>query len=861
MRGWLRRLLGGKPEPVASVVDTGDAATDGGIAVSGYRGPTPGEDGTPTSVRISGTGDATAIGPHSLAVSGSLTVQRGPQEPAVWPHQVGVIPPPAQSFQNRALSSRLDQALRGGGTAVLGQVLTGMGGVGKTQLAADHARTAWRDGQVDVLVWVTASNRTTAVSGFANAGVELCRANPNDPESAAASFLAWLQPKPDAAPCRWLVVLDDVQDPGDLRGLWPPTSPLGQTVATTRSRDAALAGAGRHMIEVGLFTPEEALAYLNGALAVHGRTEPANQLAALAHGLGHLPLALSQAAAYIADAAITVPTYRALLADRATALADAAPDTLPDDQNHTTAAALTLSLDRADTLRPHGLARPMLQLAAFLDPNGIPDAVLTSTPALAHLTHHRTGLPRTRWPRWWPGNRRHAHTAITETEATAALRALHRLHLIDHTPEIPYQAVRVHQLTQRAVRDTLAPLQHHSVALTAADSLSAAWPEIERDTDIAQALRANTTSLTDCAEDDLHQPDAHGVLFRTGRSFGESGQVTAARDHFQQLFASNARLLGPEHPDTLAARINLAAWQGEMGDAAGAASAFEELLHDRLRVLGPDHPRTLTTRNNLATWRAQAGDVTGATSAFEELLHDRLRVLGPDHPDTLTTRNNLATSRGEMGDVTGATSAFEELLHDQVRVLGPDHPDTLTTRNNLAHWRGRAGDVTGAASAFEELLHDQVRVLGPNHPDTLTTRNNLAHWRGRAGDATGAASAFEELLHDQVRVLGPNHPRTLTTRNNLATSRGEMGDATGATSAFEELLHDQVRVLGPNHPRTLTTRNSLATWRGRAGDATGAASAFEELLHDQVRVLGPNHPDTLTTRNNLATWRERAGRE
>ncbi|WP_461123923.1 tetratricopeptide repeat protein [Saccharothrix stipae] len=56
------------------------------------------------------------------------------------------------------------------------------------------------------------------------------------------------------------------------------------------------------------------------------------------------------------------------------------------------------------------------------------------------------------------------------------------------------------------------------------------------------------------------------------------------------------------------ARSNLARWRGEAGDPAGAAEAFAELLADRLRVGGPDHPDTLAARNNLAYWRKQAVD-------------------------------------------------------------------------------------------------------------------------------------------------------------------------------------------------------------------------------------------------------------
>ncbi|MFE2584570.1 tetratricopeptide repeat protein [Streptomyces sp. NPDC059378] len=645
------------------------------------------------------------------------------------PYQVGVIPLRADCFQDRAEVARLRQALDGGGTAVVGQILAGMGGVGKTQMAADYARHAQEAGTVDVLVWVTAADSSAVASVYGQAGIEVLGADPANPQTAARQFLAWLEPKTGADPCRWLVVLDDVADPADLAGWWPPASPHGRTLVTTRRRDAALTGNGRRLIEVGLFSRAEAVAYLTDVLTDHGHSEPADQLGALADDLGCLPLALSQAAAYLADAHLTCADYRALLADRATTLADAVPDALPDGQTVTIAAAWSLSIDRADTLRPAGLARPMLNLASFLDANGIPQAVLASEPALAYLAAHRSPADGERTP---PDS-----SPVTARDAAGALRALHRLHLIDHTPDTPHQSVRVHQLVQRTVRDTLTPRQHKQTACTAADALLAAWPDIERDTALSQALRANTTALAACADEALHQSDAHETLYRAGNSLGEAGQVTAARSHFQHLVHTTHHHLGADHPDTLAARHNLAYWRGEAGDAAGAAAALAVLLDDRVRVLGVDHPDTLTTRASLARWRGEAGDVAGAAAAFAVLLDDRVRVLGADHPHTLAARQNLAYWRGEAGDAAGAAAAFAVLLDDRVRVLGVDHPDTLTTRASLARWRGEAGDVAGAAAAFAVLLDDRVRVLGADHPHTLAARASLAQWRSRASDERG----------------------------------------------------------------------------------------------------------------------------
>ncbi|MFJ7332210.1 tetratricopeptide repeat protein [Streptomyces sp. NPDC101116] len=818
---------GGAVDAQVAATETGNAAAvSGAAAVTGYRGPAPETNTAPTvTVRVSSTGGATAsegglanTGYIHEVSAGKLTVvqQLARHEPALWPHQVGVIPSRAQSFQHRIESGRLRMAVDDSATVVLSQVpapaflpaqvLTGMGGVGKTQLAADYARTAWAEGRLDILVWITASGRTPVVTGYAQAGYELCRADPDDPEQAAQTFLAWLTPKAGQRPCRWLVILDDVSDPDDLRGLWPPASSDGHTLVTTRRRDAVLGGEGRRMIEVGLFTEAEALAYLTASLSAHSRCESADQLTALVRDLGYLPLALAQAAAYLIDSGENAGDYRALLADRTTTLADTTPDRLPDDQALPLAAAWSLSLDRADTLRPAGLARPMLHLAALLDANGIPQGVLTSQPALDHLARQRVGAGNN--PTGEP-------VTVSVRDAVGALRALHRLSLVDHIPDVSHPAVRVHQLIQRATRDTFSADQRDQFARTAGDALMAAWSDPERGNASSQALRVNTTALMTCALHALHEPDLHPILFRAGDSLGEAGQVIAAINHYRSLLGTTAHVLGDSHAATLAVRHSLSRWQGDAGDVSGAAHGAAKLLADRLKVLGPDHPDTLATRHNLAHWQGQSGETVGAAAAFAELLKDRLRVLGPDHLHTLNTRSALAHWQAQAGDAVGAAAATAELLKDCMRILGPHHPQSLAARNSLARWRGEAGDVAGAARATADLLQDRLRILGPDHPHTLSTRSGLARWQGQAGNITGAVTATSEVLEDCLRVLGPLHPLTIITRAHLARWRGEAGDSTGAVNELAEVLQDSLRVLGPHHQHTRFIRTTLAHWQAR----------------------------------------------
>jgi anion-transporting ArsA/GET3 family ATPase len=71
-------------------------------------------------------------------------------------------------------------------TVILCQVLAGLGGVGKTRLAAALAHRLWDNRQVALLVWITATSRTAILTGYAQAAARITGIDDTDPEQAAA---------------------------------------------------------------------------------------------------------------------------------------------------------------------------------------------------------------------------------------------------------------------------------------------------------------------------------------------------------------------------------------------------------------------------------------------------------------------------------------------------------------------------------------------------------------------------------------------------------------------------------------------------------------------------------------------------
>ncbi|MEV0936380.1 tetratricopeptide repeat protein [Streptomyces phaeochromogenes] len=733
---------------------------------------------------------------------------------ASWPLQIGVMPRRSAGFQRRAAAAVLASVLEGSDVAAgRAAVLCGMAGSGKTQLAADYARNAWTTSDLDLLVWLDASSRTAVTDGYAQAAACLLGTDPADPAS-VQEFLAWLEPKREQRPCRWLIVLDDVSAPDDLHALWPPDSPYGGILVTSRRRDAALAGEGRRVIQVDPFTQDESVAYLTAALGAASRHEPAEELADLAEALGNLPLALSQAAASLIDSACSAAYYRQILAHHNTKLSDIAPDILPDDQHSSLASAWSLSIQRANDLRPHALAEPLLRLAAFLD-TVIPEAVFTTQPALDYLARSRSFLPQ---------HGRASSTEVEQEDARRAVRALHRLSLVDHVPDLPDSSVWVHRLTQRMVRESLPAPDYAETARTAADALCAAWPDTESVTALDHPLLASALALAGHAGDELLQPAVHPVMFRAGRGLGQIGDAVKALAYFTHLTDRLATRLGPDHPDVLAARFEAARWNGEAGHWDEARPLLSNLLDDQIRVLGTRDPDTLTTLHEFARSSGETGRSHSAIAEFSRLLHYRVLVLGDEHLDTLRARRSRAHWLGETGSSAAAVTDLSDLLPRMARILGPEHPELFITQLLHGHWVGEAGEPDQAVDLLSHLLQDMVRVLGDDHPDTLTALSELARWTGKSGDPAQAAAILDDVAHRMTRVLGQDHPHTISARRNLAICQGNAGDAIGAAGALAALMSRALRALGSDRSRTLTTHHTL----GHRRQKTKAEDAIME---------------------------------
>jgi hypothetical protein len=267
------------------------------------------------------------------------------------------LPPVAQSFTGREEElAKLDEKLGQDDRALITQAITGLGGVGKSQLAARYART--RSGAYDIVAWVGAEDRGIAdLSRLAVAlGLQVDELAPGDRARAALDWLA-------GCDRRWLLVLDNVESAEQLEGLLP-RGERGRVLVTSRDRTLRQFGP---VLAVDVFDEDTATRYL---IERAERLDDEAGARELARALGCLPLALAHAAAYCVEGTSFTDYRRLLDGLPAVELFDRRPDL---SYAQTVASTWKPSLAAAARLAP--LAGTILDMAAYLAPDAIPKSL------------------------------------------------------------------------------------------------------------------------------------------------------------------------------------------------------------------------------------------------------------------------------------------------------------------------------------------------------------------------------------------------------------------------------------------------------------------------------------------------------
>ncbi|MET9207868.1 FxSxx-COOH system tetratricopeptide repeat protein [Streptomyces bacillaris] len=794
----------------------------------------------------------------------------GPRFPGTVP-RIWNVPPRNPGFTGRSLVLERMRDQLGGGMAVVlpqPQTLYGLGGVGKTQVALEYVHRFMAD--YDLVWWISSEQSDDVVASLAELAVRLGAQGGEDMAAASQEAVDLL--RRGVPSDRWLLVFDNADDPETLRRHFPQGG-SGHILVTSRNQSWSQHG---DALPVDVFLREESVEHLQRR-APGLSDEDADQVAT---AVGDLPLAVEQAAAWIAETATPIDTYLEQLARQAPqVLALNQPAGYPEP----VAATWNISIARLKERSPAAVR--LLQLCAFFAPEPISANLLYSKEMIEALKPYDSSLQE-------------------KLVLGRVIREIGRFALakVDQVSN----SIQVHRLVQAVIKAQLSEEEQREARHVVHRILAGARPDDDEPIDNPETWPRFATIWPHLGPSDARhckEPETRRLLIDRVRYLWKRGDVRTAwtlgeelrqtwlemlgeRDlqylylcfHLSNILRTRGRyveakeldeftlhrqreVLGPEHPHTYMTTSSLAIDLGLLGDyeraielATEAHEGFGQIFHD-------SHPRTLAAANNLALNLRSIGQYARAREIDQDVYDRRTEVLGAKHPYSLSSAMNLARDLREVGRYEDSVGLLSRTYESFKETLGRTYPTTLSAAKSLAVSLRRAGRLEDARRLTVATRARYKAKYTSANPDSLACDLNLAADLFAAGEAVEARDTAQEVVDQYMKVPGEKHPYTLAAQNNLGVYLSGTGEAERAEQILTLVVASMRERFGREHPNTLFCVMNLANATADRGDLPLVLETEQRLAVQLRQALGALHPETLAMISNMAATLDALGRE
>ena len=668
----------------------------------------------------------------------------------------------------------------------------------KSQLAIEYCYRYHEHNPAANIFWVHASNLPSLDQGYKYIARKLSLPGWDElDQNTFQTVCDWLS---DIEHGPWLMVLDSADDldlffprpakngqntdrPQITRFI--PRSSVGTVIITTRDKRVAERLTDRQKpIPVLPMNNAEAQDLLRSKLPEEiGMDE--NEAADLVDALGNLPLAISQAAAFITENSMEVSQYLEAFRSDVSQVQDLLSEDLGDhrryaDSESSVFSTWKLSFDQITKQQPR--AADILSLMAVLDRNAIPKSLLIRnnerpmdfTMALGTLQ---------------------AFSLIVVEKVVAGRDtkfALHRLVQLSTRRwlELKDALIKWEETALQVISDHFPPGEYEN--WNQCEALSPhAQVVIQYEFKSNQNLLSRAQLLHNLARFDLRQ-----------------SRYSLAYDRFSEIISVRKDLLGPDNLDTISSTSSLGEVLFHQSKYPDAERTLRVSLAVREKTLGMKHPETILNLGHLAEIIRGQGRYSEAESLYRCALagkEDDLRE------DLIAMKNmdNLGSVLRDAERLDQAEKCVRLAFTAREKVTGPDSLVTLGSVSHLALILRLRGCLDDAETMNKHALAGFEKTLGREHHFTLRSLDDLAVVFRCQGKLELAEEQNRRALGGFSKVLGMTHRRTLASRKHLALILQLRGRYTESATLLKTVLQIQEKTFGHDAPQTLQSLYDL----------------------------------------------------
>jgi len=452
-------------------------------------------------------------------------------------------------------------------------------------------------------------------------------------------------------------------------------------------------------VEVPPFSSQEAMELLQSKANSAVESNDTHSAERLLDVLGYIPLAITQAVAFMNGNQMTIQSYLADLERNEQNPADYLSQELQDHRRqrgfpNSVFRAWELSFDQILAQEPK--TAKLLSLLAMLAPQGIPQKLL----------------------------RRSAEGDVNFKTAIGTLDAFALI-----SREFGGETYAIHPLVQASVHYWLEQRsQKTDYASQALQLLAEEFPNGEHEhEEMCKSMLAHAQAVlchTCTSENDMRHRAA--LLYNVGCFHWRQERYVSAYQAALESYDIYQEQTGDVATTTLSSLLLLALVLQCQGKYQASEEMGRRALKGSEKVLGVEHPDTLTSVSNLALVLQNQGKYKAAEELHRRSLEGSEKVLGAEHPDTLTSVSNLALVLQDQRKYKASEKMTRRALEGREQVLGVEHPVTLDSVYNLACLLHNQQRYHDASIFYRRAIAGLLKTFSPDHPTTQACSEDYA---------------------------------------------------------------------------------------------------------------------------------------
>lgn len=656
-------------------------------------------------------------------------------------------------------------------------VVSGMGGLGKTQLATEFA---YRNGhRFAGAHWLNLQNPDMLDAEIAACGEKMGLAYEKQPEQVSATLKTWQAEGPR------LLVLDNFEASAEAGSLLAKlTFPGARLLVTSRRADFA-ASLGWEVLRLDAFTVEESGEFFEIRNKGSGKSDK-DTLGKLAEALGHLPLALELAASYMEVTKTRPAEYLAELENTLehesmqAGFFQGLEIASPTKHEQSLLATFELSWKLVNTES----AQTLFKMAGYLAPN-VPIPLEIFTSALSNANDANKPMPQ---------NPFSPIRAIRQF-VTFALNGFKPPQVAKpggrHAASVPYDEKDLHSNLHRLGSLNLLRVKDGEYSI---HTLLAAY---------ARYLNEDTGLLEKLA-------DGMEILSKKTLETGLPAAFAPLREHIATL-ALHVETAHLQDAGTL--WNNLGYYLDMIADYPAARKAIERVVGITNMDVRARNPGVANLFRNLGIVCLELDDLPAARKAFQNALTIGKKDWGKEHPNMAEIYNNLGFIFIKMHELSSAQAAFEHAIRILDTNFGPDHPNIPIALSGLGEVSMFQGNFPQGKIFLEQALQIDEKFFGQGHLRLATRCNDLGRVLEAIGEFSLAHANYERALRILETNLGETHLDIAAVVLNLSRVFEAEDDKNGQRACYQRALAIYEACLPPGHPKI----ENVKGWLGLLG--------------------------------------------